>query len=99
MLEPLLLLRALLVEQESMSVTVSFALSGTALLSAAVALFKMGTHAGRFSEFKEQLEKRTENLSAEGVMLVRRHEIEALSAHLNARFDSLERQLHELRKV
>lgn len=65
-----------------MQFTVTIAISATAVIAAISALMYMSRALGRFEEFKENTE-RSASISTK---------------HIDQRFDSLERQMQELRK-
>lgn len=72
-------------------------LSLSALLAAGVGLFKVGSEAGRFREFKENMESDRKVATEANGSLVKRHEVDTLQKHIDQRFDALDKQMEGIR--
>ena len=81
-----------------MEITVSTAISGTAILTAIFAVIRVSHYLGRFEEFKTQIERREQESLRDEETFVRRAEWTAVARHLDQRFDSLEKQIQDIRK-
>lgn len=81
-----------------MELSVSFAVSGTAILTALFALMRVSHYLGRFEEFKNQVERREQESLRDEETFVRRAEWNSVARHLDQRFDSLEKQIQDIRK-
>jgi len=80
-------------------VITSITFSAGSLVAGVTALMKMSRQAGRFEEFKARtLEDENRRRNDEQYM-VKRHEVDGLVKHMDARFDELGRQIAELRQT
>lgn len=76
-----------------------YLVSGAGLITGATALWRAAFNAGRFQEFKENMEKKVESKENLETTVVRQHEFQRLSDHIDKRFDDLGSQIAELRKL
>jgi hypothetical protein len=76
-----------------------YLVSGAGLLTGGTALWRAAFNAGRFQEFKEQIEKKYEARESFETTVVRQHEFQRLSDHIDRRFDEVSHQLAEIRRL
>lgn len=81
-----------------MELSFNTAVSGTAIITAAISLFRVSHYLGRFQEFKESMERRENDFHREEDTFVRRVEWDQIARHLDQRFDSLEKQIGDIRQ-
>lgn len=74
-----------------------YLVSGSGLLSGAVALSKVSFMAGQFKEFKDSMIKRDTERKSEDTEIVKRHEMDTLGRHIDRRLDDISEQIKELR--
>jgi hypothetical protein len=76
-----------------------YLVSSAGMLTGGAALWKAAFNAGRFQEFKEQMEKKYESRENFETTVVRQHEFQRLSDHIDRRFDEVSHQLAEIRRL
>lgn len=76
-----------------------YVVSISGLFAGAAALAKVSFEAGKFQEFKSNVEKKEANSSNLHAEFVARTELEVIVKHMDQRFDEVSRQLAEIRKL
>lgn len=76
-----------------------YIVSLSGLFAGAAALAKVSFEAGKFQEFKSNVEKKEANSSNLHAEFVARTELEVIVKHIDQRFDDVSRQLTEIRKI
>lgn len=72
-------------------------LSLSSLVAAGIGLFKVGAEAGRFREFKENMESDRKAVADTNGTFVKRHELDTLQKNIDHRFDALDKQMEGVR--
>jgi hypothetical protein len=94
---PLLSLLQAITNYEPIALAGPYIISGGALLTGVAALWKVAFHAGKFDQFKVNVEQSERERRSGDSSIVRQHELTRLGEHIDRRFDTVERQLSDMR--